>query len=235
MKIFTNRFCLEFMTCPPEEAFRFERLTLPEAAEKMLQSEPLFPGQVYYVDATTEKAFSEDLFALQTDPKVGGRNLGLCICFPTDEENQAFVSAFCEKHFVHTPAAGGVVLGPKEEVLMIFREGQWDLPKGHIEKGEDTLTAAVREVAEETGLRGHRVREKLPVSYHIYPLKGAWRLKETHWYLMDSEETPELVPQVKEKITKAEWWKNRRLRTEMPDTYPTITELLKRVMRKSSE
>ncbi len=50
-------------------------------------------------------------------------------------------------------SAGGVVLNEQEQVLVVSQHGtSWSLPKGHIEKGEDVLTAAKREIAEESGI-----------------------------------------------------------------------------------
>jgi hypothetical protein len=50
-------------------------------------------------------------------------------------------------------AAGGVVADPSGNVLMILRHGRWDLPKGHIERGESARQCAEREVMEECGVR----------------------------------------------------------------------------------
>lgn len=53
--------------------------------------------------------------------------------------------------FAHS--AGGVVLSPKGEVLIVRqKDGSWSLPKGHIQEGEDPKAAAMREIAEETGV-----------------------------------------------------------------------------------
>jgi 8-oxo-dGTP diphosphatase len=59
-------------------------------------------------------------------------------------------------------SAGGVIY--REErgrlyVALIATKGgeRWGLPKGLVEKGEKALETAVREVAEETGLRGEPV------------------------------------------------------------------------------
>ena len=49
-------------------------------------------------------------------------------------------------------AAGGIIISEKGELLMIFRRGKWDLPKGKIDQGETPPQAAIREVKEETGL-----------------------------------------------------------------------------------
>ena len=60
---------------------------------------------------------------------------------------------------VNTFSAGGVVLNELGEVLVVSQHGNsWSLPKGHIEKGEDELEAARREIYEESG-----IKEVLPV------------------------------------------------------------------------
>jgi 8-oxo-dGTP diphosphatase len=56
------------------------------------------------------------------------------------------------------PVPGAVVLIEKEGTVLLgkrgggFGEGTWGLPQGYIEYDEDFLTAAIREVKEETGL-----------------------------------------------------------------------------------
>lgn len=53
----------------------------------------------------------------------------------------------------HTQAAGGVVLNQQGQVLVVNQKGNsWSLPKGHIDPGEDELTAAKREITEESGI-----------------------------------------------------------------------------------
>ena len=63
---------------------------------------------------------------------------------------------------VDETSAGGLVLdrrGPEASGALIGRLDRrgrllWSLPKGHVEPGETEEQAAVREVAEETGIRG---------------------------------------------------------------------------------
>ena len=50
-------------------------------------------------------------------------------------------------------AAGGIVTAPDNTMLLIQRNGRWDLPKGKVEPGETLLQAALREVEEETGIK----------------------------------------------------------------------------------
>jgi len=50
-------------------------------------------------------------------------------------------------------SAGGVVLNEKGDVLVVNQNGNsWSLPKGHLDPGEDALTAAKREIHEESGI-----------------------------------------------------------------------------------
>lgn len=52
-----------------------------------------------------------------------------------------------------TQSAGGVVLNKVDEILVVNQFGRsWSLPKGHIETGEDAVTAARREIYEEAGI-----------------------------------------------------------------------------------
>jgi 8-oxo-dGTP pyrophosphatase MutT (NUDIX family) len=48
--------------------------------------------------------------------------------------------------------AGGIVINKGNQVLLIFRKGKWDLPKGKSENGESLKKTAKREVVEETGI-----------------------------------------------------------------------------------
>ena len=57
------------------------------------------------------------------------------------------------KKFTFIQAAGGLVINESDEIMLIFRRGKWDLPKGKLDKGETIEQCAVREVQEETGLK----------------------------------------------------------------------------------
>ena len=39
------------------------------------------------------------------------------------------------KNFLYIKAAGGIVRNKKDELLFIFKQNHWDLPKGKIDKG----------------------------------------------------------------------------------------------------
>ena len=118
-------------------------------------------------------------------------------------------------------AAGGLVLNPKKEILFIYRNGVWDLPKGRIEKGETIETAAIREVEEECGIFNLRVIQPLETTYHIYYQNGI-KLKKTYWFLMNSDYSKALIPQREEGITEAVFKNNIEVQTALNNTYGNI-------------
>lgn len=123
-------------------------------------------------------------------------------------------------------AGGGLVHTKNDTVLLIFRRGKWDLPKGKPDEGETVAEAALREVQEETGLKELFLEEPLTATYHTYYEKGKLILKESHWFLMKSDEQ-ELVPQVEEDIEKCLWVKTDELATYFENAHPSIIDVLK--------
>jgi 8-oxo-dGTP diphosphatase len=78
-------------------------------------------------------------------------------------------------------AAGGVVR--RDGLIAVVhrpQHGDWSLPKGKLEPGEDDATAAVREVREETGHEAVIERDLGTVSYEV----ATGRPKTVRWYLM---------------------------------------------------
>ena len=109
-------------------------------------------------------------------------------------------------------AAGGVLFRHGDdslpEVVLIFRRGVWDLPKGKQEEGESVAECAVREVAEEIGLASHpQIVQQLPDTYHEYEQAGIQYGKTTHWFVMEKQKGSEenLQPQTEEGIEKVKW------------------------------
>ncbi len=76
-------------------------------------------------------------------------------------------------------AAGVVVFRPGREVLLVHRPkyDDWSFPKGKLDRGEHPVAAAVREVAEETGVH---VRLGPPLPSQRYPV--ARRMKTVHYW-----------------------------------------------------
>lgn len=121
-------------------------------------------------------------------------------------------------------AAGGIVTNENDEILMIFRYGCWDFPKGKVEAGEDWQTAALREVQEETGLQDISLHEPLPNTYHTYTLHDTPILKITHWYAMQAP-AQSLVPQTEEDISQAVWVPRTEVAERLRDSYLSLRGL----------
>lgn len=119
------------------------------------------------------------------------------------------------------PAAGGAVVNGGR-LLCIYRRGSWDLPKGKIDAGESEREAAVREVAEETGLREPRITRELPVTFHTYRTgKGKRIFKPTYWYEMASDQET-LTPETEEDIEEARWIGPAELREVRAGMYKSL-------------
>ncbi len=126
-------------------------------------------------------------------------------------------------------AAGGIVQNPDGHYLFIKRLGLWDLPKGKIDPGEGVEEAALREVEEECGITGLTITANAGQTYHTYEHKGKEVLKITHWFLMESSFTGQLIPQTEEAITEAKWMDKAEVEAVvMPKTYVSIAELVGR-------
>jgi 8-oxo-dGTP pyrophosphatase MutT (NUDIX family) len=108
-------------------------------------------------------------------------------------------------YFTEVGAAGGLVKHTSGRYLFIEKKGKLDLPKGHIEQGEQPDACALREVSEECGITGHTIVKPICPSYHTYSWEGISYLKKTSWYLMKYEGEMITEPQKSEGITKVEW------------------------------
>lgn len=102
-------------------------------------------------------------------------------------------------------AGGGLVYNEEGNVLFIYRNGKWDLPKGGTEKNETMEETAMREVEEETGVSGLSVVKKLQKTYHVFKRNGRYKLKQTYWYEMKSTFKGTPKGQEDEGIEKVEW------------------------------
>lgn len=105
-------------------------------------------------------------------------------------------------------AAGGVLYkaDSPQKILLMKRNGFWDLPKGKLEKGESIEECAVREVEEEVGAANISIERFLCDTYHEFEEGGKKFGKTTSWYAMKLETNDsELEPQEEEGITELKW------------------------------
>jgi len=118
-------------------------------------------------------------------------------------------------------AAGGLVENTAGDVLLIYRNGLWDLPKGKLEEGESPEEGALREVKEECGIENLSLGNHILDTFHTYHLGGFRILKRTFWYYMKSSDQ-NFVPQQEEGIEKVKWVPIKDLDWTSYKTYPSI-------------
>jgi 8-oxo-dGTP pyrophosphatase MutT (NUDIX family) len=119
-------------------------------------------------------------------------------------------------------AGGGLVFNKKGEVLFIFRNGKWDLPKGGTERGEEMEETAMREVEEETGVDKLVITRKLQKTYHVFKRNGKYKLKVTHWFEMQTNFKGTPFPQANEGIEKAVWLNPEQIKEALKNSYENI-------------
>jgi 8-oxo-dGTP pyrophosphatase MutT (NUDIX family) len=106
-------------------------------------------------------------------------------------------------------AAGGLLFREKDdqvEILLIFRNNVWDLPKGKKEADESYEECALREVSEETGLNDLQLKGHLTDTYHEYEENGVGVGKTTRWYSMiATDPLADMQPQKEEGIMEVLW------------------------------
>ena len=109
---------------------------------------------------------------------------------------------------VEETSAGGVIFrrtetGPR---VLVIRDSyrNWGFPKGHLEPGEDAAAAAVREIAEETGLTDLVLHGPIRAIDWFFRFRGHVIHKTCHFFLFESL-SGEAQPQRDEGISDCRW------------------------------
>jgi ADP-ribose pyrophosphatase YjhB (NUDIX family) len=129
-------------------------------------------------------------------------------------------------------AGGGLVFNENDELLMIFRRGFWDLPKGKLDEGETIEACAVREIQEETGLQEVTLGRFIGITQHQYfdTFIKKQAIKESHWYEMTANRSQVLHPQTEEDITDIRWVSKTELPQLLAKSYPSIVEIVNKYL-----
>lgn len=117
--------------------------------------------------------------------------------------------------------AGGGLVVKDGRLLMIYRLGMWDLPKGKLKRDEPVAAGALREVQEECNI-GVSVVTKLPATWHSYAYKGTKILKKTSWFLMACHDDVQMRPQVEEDIQEVRWCTPDEALALLPKSYASV-------------
>lgn len=123
-------------------------------------------------------------------------------------------------------AAGGLVVNELGQILFIYRNSKWDLPKGKMEMNETKELTAIREVEEECGLKVSSLNRHLVTTYHTYSLGKKKILKANYWYMMSASSQQRLSPQQDENIEKAEWKNLEDVSELLKTSYDSIKDVV---------
>ena len=159
-----------------------------------------------------------DLLKLLTKKKIN--SIGVF-----SNESEIILNMF-KKKYPEIIAAGGKVINNNSEILFIYRNKKWDLPKGKAEKNEIISETALREVEEETGIKNLSIIKPLDKTYHIFKRGGKNYLKSTYWFEMKSDFVGKFKPQKKEGITRVEWIGIENLSSILVKSYANIRLLI---------
>lgn len=212
------------------------RLVGPKAAAQLTNlgssSHPTFTDYDEIVDARLEalkeEALHGHLLVLNATPATVSKLLSLLQ--KADASQLLSVTLGCldkeaceeaiKKPFKVIKAAGGIVF-KSDKMLLMFRRGVWDLPKGKLDLGESSKQGAAREVEEETGVRV-AVSERICTTWHTYKLNGNRILKRTKWYRMSVIDDSRMTPQVDEDIEKLAWLNPKETKLALTNSFSSI-------------
>ena len=122
--------------------------------------------------------------------------------------------------------SGSVILNHKNEILLIFRKGKWDLPKGKVSKKGKLLSVAINESIEETGLKKKNLKLIKPLSKSSSVKKDGIILD--YWFLLEYEgKKLELKPQTEEGISDYRWVSKKDIIKYYPYFRKYVCEVLR--------
>ncbi len=95
-------------------------------------------------------------------------------------------------------SSGGVVYRwDKDKPLFLLlgseKRGTWCLPKGLIEKEEDEVTTAIREVREETGVSRVKIKGKIGLIRYQFGYRAKTFDKTVHFFLFETDQADSKV------------------------------------------
>lgn len=127
--------------------------------------------------------------------------------------------------------AGGIIFRKEKNkiqyLLIKDQFNNWTIPKGHIESGENTKEAALREIAEETGLKNLEIVRDLGSTKYFFCQNKDLILKTVTLYLIEAEDTEKLNPDKKE-VKSAMWFSGKDALKNVD--YKNIRDMLNKAM-----
>jgi mutator protein MutT len=106
-------------------------------------------------------------------------------------------------------SAGGVIIRKEDNIIIVLlirdMNGNWTFPKGLIEPNETAEQAALREIAEETGLRKLKLLTALKEIHYQFQRQNESVSKTVTYYLYEELEDETVICQKEEGISAYNW------------------------------
>jgi 8-oxo-dGTP pyrophosphatase MutT (NUDIX family) len=211
VKIFINDIPVSIIE-PDEQKPESEYDQVIDGSKNTISPKSLI-DDVLIKDAEPNKV--DELLRIMTDNKLKKVD-SITFC----SSHKKITIKYIKSKFKVIEAAGGVV-DKGGKILLIFRKGRWDIPKGKLDKGEKKKECAIREVEEETGVKV-AIEQKINTTWHTYITNKRYILKKTHWYVMKCVDDVNLGPQIEEDIEEAKWMTLPELRAALYNSYRSI-------------
>lgn len=218
-----------FVNDKPLELLSYEELDAKKSYESIYRQPDELLNQVSWHDDILFHEPSHDLvikllYVLRTRKL---KNLDSITLVTNDK---SALKKFVKSRFMIIKAAGGVVTNKKKKVLLIYRLGKWDFPKGKFEKGETPEQCAVREVEEECAIRV-KSKNHLYNTWHTYTQNRKSILKKTYWYEMECVDDKNMAPQKEEGIDDIRWFYETDAKIALVNSYPSMRYLFKQFIK----
>ncbi len=130
--------------------------------------------------------------------------------------------------------AGSLIINEKNQLLLIFRKGKWDLPKGKVNNKVKLLSAAIDESIEETGLKKKHLRLLKPLKKSVSVKKNG--IIYDYWFLFKYESKKIVFkPQINEGITECRWVNEKDIIKYYPFFRKYVCEVIRRYLKSISK
>lgn len=111
-------------------------------------------------------------------------------------------------------SAGGIIykqIGKSFRILLLKdSKGEWTFPKGLVEKGEEKIATAKREISEEVGLTSITYVNEIDRVSYFYKWQGELVAKTVYYYLFKFTGVEKPIPQKEEGIQEITWFAPER-------------------------
>jgi len=217
-----------FVNDKPLDLISYEELDSSKDFESEYFPSDSPPSEIFWKDDVLIHEPSHDLIIglLYTLRTRKLKNLD-SITLVTKDKNS--LKKFIKSRFLTIKAAGGVVT-KKDKILLIYRLGKWDFPKGKFDKGETPVQCALREVEEECAIKV-KVVQPIITTWHTYTQDRKSILKKTYWFHMDCINDDKMTPQAEEGIEDIRWFYEADAKVALVNSYPSMRYLFKNFLK----